>query len=701
MAVLQTLRNKAGLIVSIVIGLALLAFILGDMLRSGRSLMRGNADEIAEINGNSIRYNDYNAMVEQLTENYKRNTQKTALTEAETDEIRQQAWETLVKDNVMNKAYEQIGIDVTPDEVFEMVQGKFVSPLVKKNFTNPNTGIFDRSMVIRFLKTMDQDPTGNAKISWLSFEKVLIENRKLSKFFNLISKGYYVPKAIAQKLADNANNKANIQYVSEPYALINDSSITVSDDEIEKFYNEHQKLFIQQQETRDLEYVIFNIIPSQEDSTLALKWTQDIVTDFKMTNDDVSFVNLNSDVPFDRKWYKKGVLPERLDTFAFNADTNSIYGPYLENGAYKLVKISKREMLPDSLKARHILIQPSEKLPYPEARKLADSLKTLLQNGADFAQLAHQYSADKKSLEKDGDLGWFALGQMVPSFEDSVLAAKVGDIITATSQFGIHIIEVEGRSEDSLKVQLATLVRNIEPTSTTRQFYYSIASKFAGENNTAEKFDAACIKENLTKRFANNLKPMDKTIAGLDHPREIVKWAFNTEEAGSISNAFELDTKFVVAKLATIHPKGIAPIDDVKKDIEVVLKRRNKGKKLAEKLNKLDKSSLSKLALQLKKDVNEANSIAFTSFVLPSAGVEPQVIAAATTLKPQTISEPIIGNNAVFVIQVTKNYTDNAETIVSEQQKLEQDISYRVNYQQAYDAMKKAANIKDERIKFF
>jgi len=700
MAILQGIRNKAGLLVSIVIGLALFAFIMGDLMRSGRSLLRGDVNEIAEIGGNSVSYKEYYALVEQLTDNYKRNTNKSGLDEETTEQIREQAWETLVKNYVMQEAYESLGIDVSPEEVFDMVQGQNIDKQVMQIpiFKNKQTGQFDRALVIRFLKSLDQDPSGNARVSWLAFEKVLIENRKLTKFFNLIKKGYYVPKVIAKEMQQNDNKKVNFNYVVKNYASISDSTITVSDEAIKKYYNDHINTY-DREESRDINYITFDIIPSEQDNEMAKKWINDIIVDFKNAKDDKTFIDINSDQPFDDKWYKQGELPAKIDSFMFASDTGAIYGPYFEDNAYKLSKLSAIALLPDSAKARHILIQPSEDLPYPKARALADSIKNLLKNGADFVSLARQYSADKNSLAKDGDLGWFKSGDMVKEFEDSVFMAKKGDIITTTSQFGIHVVEVEDKGPETKKVQVATIVRNVEPSDATRQVYYAKASRFAGENNTSEKFNAAIDKEGMTKRIASNLKKMDKTIAGLESPREVIKWAY-TAEKGDISPVFELGDKFVVAELTKVVEKGPAPLEDVENEIKVAVVKEIKGQKLIEKFTQANAKTLEEYSSKLNLPLQNAENVVFSAYTIPGAGIEPEVIATATTIQPNIMSQPIAGNNGVFVLQVISTDTVGTATIESEQMKLSRDVIYRVDYQ-AYDALKKAANINDERSKFF
>jgi peptidyl-prolyl cis-trans isomerase D len=356
-------------------------------------------------------------------------------------------------------------------------------------------------------------------------------------------------------------------------------------------------------------------------------------------------------------------------------------------------------MLPDSVKARHILIQPSEKLPFPKARILADSIKHLLENGADFVTLAHQYSADKNSLAKDGDLGWYKQGHMIKEFEDSTFIANKGDIVTATTKFGIHIIEIEDKGQEVKKVKVATIVRNVEPTDATRQVYYAKASRFAGENNTADKFDAAVEKESLTKRIASNLKKMDKDIAGLENPREMIKWAYSAE-LGDVSPVFELGNKFVVAKLTKIVEKGPAPLEDVTNEIKVAVTKEIKGQKLSDKLLQVNAKSLEDYSNKLNLPLQNAEKVVFSAYTIPGVGIEPEVIATATTVKPNVMTKPVAGNNGVFILKVINTDTVGTITIESEQMKMKQDIGYRIDYQ-VYNALMKAANINDERSKFF
>ncbi len=704
MATLQNIRNRAGVLVAVIIALALFAFILGDMLKSGRSLFADSKNEIAQVAGKSIPVQLYQQNVKEATDNYKRNTNKSSVDEETSEKIRQETWDQLIKKYVMKKEYSEIGLSLSSDELFDMVQGNNIIPQIKQIpiFKNKTTGQFDRSLVIEFLKNIDRDPSGRARQSWLSFEKVISQNRLDSKYNSLIKNGLFVTDQEAQEEAQERNYKADFDYILLSYNSVKDNSINITYDDLSKYYEEHKNNF-KQKASRDIEYVTFDVVPSKKDKQLAQKWINDIYTDFKNTDDDAQFVNLNGDSHFNDKFFKEKELPAKIDSFAFNSKVGAVYGPYLENGSYKIAKLSRIAYLPDSVKARHILIAPDKKTgDLKKAEALVDSLKNLIKHGKKFADLAKKYSQDKGSSEKGGDLGWFKENTMVKAFNDSCFFAKKGDLVTVKTKYGIHLIEILNQSKKHKKVQVAILDRKIEPSSETYQRIYSQASKFAGINNTQEKFEKAIVKQNLTKKIANNLRKNDKKISGLDTPRELVRWTFKAEK-GNVSSIFEFGNKFVVAALTDVKKDGYAPISQIKDELTIDVKRNKKAEKLIEKINKLIKGNITinDLAKGLNTEVKSSKGVNFTSFGVPGLGIEPNLNAAATTLQKDQLSKPIKGNNGVYVIEVAsinkpkKNLNINEEKIF-----LTRNLQTQVGYQ-SYNALKERANIKDNRSKFY
>ncbi len=702
MATLEKIRNRAGVLVATVIGLALLAFILGDLFSSGRSLFSSQQYEIANIAGKSIPVQAYQSKVDQLAEIYKMNTKQSALDEQTMDGIREQTWQQMVQENVMGEEYKKTGIGVSSEEVYDLVTGKNPHPIIRQMFTNPQTGELNRSAILQFLKTMDQDQTGEQKAFWLYLENEIIRERKMTKFTNLVKQGLYVTSLETKDKYYEDNKKVDFEFLVRRYNVIPDSAVKYSESDLKSYYDAHENDY-KQTASRDIDYVAFEIKPSESDYQDAEKYIEDLKKDFINTEDNEQFVNLNSDVPFNPMHFKKEDLSPLIADSIFDAPVGTVVGPYFEDEAYKLAKLNAIAYLPDSVKARHILLQPVSQNPQAiaQTKALADSLMTLLANGADFAKLAMQYSKDG-SAQQGGDLGWFKEGQMVKEFNDAAFSAEVGKVQQVNTQYGIHLLEVTAKSQPVKKVQLALVQRLVEPSSQTYQDYYSKASKFAGLNNTEEKFENAVKEEGLNKRIANNILENDKQIPGLESPRELIRWVYNADE-GDVSSVFELGNKFVIAHVTAVREDGIAPLEQVKNDVELNVIKEKKAEELSSGLaaQVKENKSLEEIAQGYSSDVQQASNISFSSFSVPGAGIEPKVIATATNIQADKISDPVDGNNGVYILKVTSiNEPAQTDDYTMQRIALERANTSRAGYE-AFNALKKLADIEDYRSKFY
>ncbi len=702
MATLQTIRNRAGVLVAIIIGLSLLAFILNDLIYSNKLFNRGTSTDVAEINGETISIKVYESLVNELTENYLRNTQKESVPdESISQQIRDQAWDILVTNYVLANKLPELGIAVHPDELQDMVVGSNIDPQILQIpvFKNQQTGQFDPNLVRQFIANMDKDPTGNARLSWVAFEKELEHQKLLTKYYTAVKKGMYITSTEAKQFAEESSTLSDIQMVVKRYSEISDSAITVTDDEIKKYYNEHQYLF-EQEESRDIDYVVFDVTPSPADLKALQEKLQSIRDQFATADSVEDFVNQNSDVPYTGNYFAKGELSPTIDSIIFASKPGFIYGPYIEGNNYFIAKLIEFKDLPDSVHARHILISPNEKRTKEQAKQLADSLKKLLDKGADFASLVTQYSDDKGSLNDTGDLKWFKQNVMVKPFEKATFGAKKGEYVMAETQFGYHIIQVLDKSKDVKKAQVAFIQWKIEPSSNTYQTIQNRVYQFAGANNTLEKFNKAVAAQGLEKRVANGLKTTDHNIAGIDNAREIIRWVYKSKK-GDVSSPFELPDKFVVAALTEVREKGYAPIEQIKDQLTTLVKKEKKARQFMDAFKANEKlGNLQAISGKMNAPVMDAQSISFTSFSLPGVGIEPNVIAAAATLPKGTLSKPIKGNNGVFMIYITNKNTRPSGDFKQMQLQLAYDIQTRVDYQ-AFDALKKLANIVDNRIQFY
>lgn len=701
MATLEKIRNRAGIGVTIFIGLALGAFVLGDAVQSGSSIMRGNEQVVAEIAGKSVDFKEFQQKIDELSNIYKLNSGSTTLDQKTTEQIREQTWMGLVRNMTMKEIYDNLGIAITSNELFDLVQGENPHAIIQSLFRDQKTGTINRPALIQFLKFQQTNTTGPEHNYWLFIENQIQEERSFTKYNNLLIKGVYTTNDEAKLSLEGKNKKVNIEYVSKPYSSVSDSSIKVTQAEVEKYYNANKEKY-KQEANRDIEYLLFPVVASKGDEDKVIKWINDIKTEFAAVEDPAAYVNVNSDKQFDASFFKKADLPANLAEFAFSGKQGDIFGPYKEGQSWNICKIQKFEELPDSVNARHILIRVATQADADKAKSTADSLKRVISLGGDFAELARRYSTDEGSAIKGGDLGWFKRGAMVKPFDEAAFFGKVNDLQVVSTQFGFHVIQVLKRGNTALNVQLATIVRNIEPSSQTYQQIYSQASKFAAENRDLKAFRASVTAQGLNKRLANVFEA-DKEIAGLENSRLLVRAAFKTDAGKPVLSSegtpiFELGNQFVIAMLSTIQEKGYSSLNTNKPTIELAIRKEKKAEQL--KAQMAGKTDLASLASSLGTTVGQATDINFESYSIPGLGVEPAIAGAASALENGAVSKPVAGSNGVYVIKATSVNKGIDSDIANEKYQNKMAMGYRVSVQ-AFDALRENAEIVDKRAKFY
>jgi peptidyl-prolyl cis-trans isomerase D len=706
MATLQKIRNRAGLLISIIIGLALLAFVLNDLFsgRSKPSLFSNSQYEIAEISGKSIPQKDYLQKVENMASVYRFTLGRNNLNEAFMDNIRADVWDKMVQDFVMEKQYKELGLAVSSDELFDKFQGSNPHPLVRQFFSDRETGQLNRSQLFRFLQETQDDEYVEEKRFRIYLENEIQRYTIFLKYNNLLSKGLNTTTLEAERMANESNRTVNFDYIAQGFAMVPDSVIVIKERDIEDYYKKHITDF-EQEASRDIRYIYFEVIPSDDDYKAAEEEINEIKPRFVEAKDVRQFVEYSSDLPYDDMNYSYDSLPEILRDSLFNAEIGTVCGPYFEDGAYKLAKLAEINYLPDSVKTRQIFLPRSQRNAV-RVLELADSLRNLIvEKKADFAELAMANSADG-SAKEGGDMGWFTESEMVylKSLSDSCFFGHKGDIKMITTPYGYHIIEILEQSPRVKKVQIGIVIKVVRVSEDTDRGYYMMASEFAGKNNTYEKFNAAVEEQNLMPYFAKNLGPLEKNITGLDSPRVLIKWAFDNDER-SVSRVFRLGDKLVIAAIDKVRLEGYAPLEDVSAGIEIEVKKEKKDEYIINSISgkMKDVRSLEELAGILNTGVQTATNIRFTSRSIGAAGIEPVVIATAQTLDAGVLSDPVAGNNGVYIISVTDineapepSYAD----LRREKQFMERNYITRVYYS-AYEVLKEMAKIKDLRSKFF
>jgi peptidyl-prolyl cis-trans isomerase D len=707
MATLQKIRNR-GVFIGIIIGGALLAFIAGDALKSGGSLLANSRNEMAEIAGESINIRDFQNRFNHSLEVNKLMSGQNSIPSEQIERLREQVWQQMVQEFVMNREYDELGISISSEELFDMVQGRNIDPTIRQLFQNEN-GLVDKDQVVATLKQLIAAPNGTPqKAYWLNIEEAIITQRTLAKYNTLVQKGLYMPNSLVKDMATKGSKKVDFNYVVKSYNLISDSTITVTESEIRDYYSKHEDLF-KQTESRKIDYVSFDVEPSTEDYKATEKWVIDLKDDFTTENNNIQFVELNGDNDFNAYFFKQNELtnPE-VNAFAFTANKGDVFGPYFENEMYKMAKLNEVKMLPDSVKARHILITPING-DFKSAEAKADSLKAILAKGGQFAKLAKDNSSDQGSAVNGGDLGWFTQGKMVQPFNDAAFSSKKNEVKVVLTQFGAHVIQVTNMSKAVKKVQMAIVDRKVEASQKTIQLAYAKARTFAGNNLDAASFSTAITAEKLSRRTAN-LKRETKLIPGLENSRDLVRAAYNTDDMESVllnndnSAVFEFGNKFVVAILSDIKEEGIASIQDKVSEIKRAVRKDKKAELIIAEMakNSVGAQSLLSVAQKENLEVKNATGISFQSFQIPGAGIEPTVISTAAMLEKGTISSPIEGNQGVYMLVVTNENSDEVSdiTVKAFKTRLEQGYQYRTNYQ-AFQALKDNANVVDKRYKFY
>lgn len=690
MAVIGKIREKSALLM-IIIGVAMLAFILGDLFQSGQSFFGGD-NSVGEIGGDNISAIDFNNQYEIAISRWEMQN-KSAATEEIRESLLEQVWNDIVREKVVVSQINELGIAVSPQELFDMIQGNDPHPQVKQAFSNPQTGEFNPAQVLQFLKSLETMPVEN-KNQWLLFEDGIQKERVSSKYFNLIKKGFYAPTAFAKRTQQEQEEKRSISFVAKRYNLVADSTISVTEEEKLAYYKEHKNEY-KQDASRTIEYVKFDVTPSTVDIEETKKWITDAAVEFKSSTNDSAYVMFNSDVPFDANFYSKNNMPYVADSNFFSSEVGTTVGPFEEGNALVVAKLTGVKMVPDSVKARHILLKSTEPGDSTAYFKL-DSIKNVIQKGGKFDEIAKTTSEDVGSAIEGGDLGWFKEGQMVPEFNDACFNGKKGDLTIVKTQFGFHLIEITAQGDKVKKVQVGKIYRNIEPSNATFDEIFAKASTFYSTNNSSESFTKATESGEVFKLVAD-VKASDKTIAGLDSPRELIRWAFKGEK-GEISAPFQFGQSFVVAHLAEIREEGIAPIEQVEIQVELGAKKKKKAEMFINEMKGF--TNLQELASKIGGTVETANDVAFANYSVPVMGQEPRIIGMIPTLKKGQMSIPLEGQTGVFVVLVNEVTSAPAVTDYSSY-KIQLEQMYGNNANRAYEALQNKFGVTDERYKFY
>ncbi|MFO7867959.1 MAG: peptidylprolyl isomerase [Bacteroidales bacterium] len=706
MSTIQKLRSKTGL-VTIFIGVALLAFVVTGLDPQMFSSITGNDNVIAEINGEKYTYESYY----QVLQKSQANSEEDA-SEIQKQDVYPQAWNTFVARHVYDDLYKEIGlgihnpwlniIGISQSEFEDIMIGENIAPEVRNAeiFKNPETNKFDKEVLINTLSNLEQIKNEYPEFyqQWLNFETGMHQKILENKLNTLISKSFYPSNLEIDMQVEEKSENVDFESVGINYTTISDSLVSVSESEISDYYDNHNhEEKFQQEESVTIEYIVFDIKPTQNDIQNTKQYVTDLRNGFINASNLKSFLNVNSDIKFQPKYYKKGELPEKIDEFAFSHQEDSATDVYFESNMYKIAKISDIGYAADSARVRHILLQGDT------AMTVADSLKTLLEEeNADFTELVRTHSTDSASIPNGGVYDWFKEGQMAQSFQDSSFFGEVGNYYIAPSQFGVHVIEILDQGPKSKQVQVQYLAREVTYSSETRQEAYKEAVYFASENETYEDFNQSIIDNpEISKRTAEKVTPNQRYIQGLTNSRDLIKWAHETkDDAGKISDIFTCGDAFVIGVVTDVYEEGEKPLEVVEDEIIATLRKEKKTEYVAEKIAALpETATLQDIAQEFNQKPISVSNVTFSHQTAEKLGREPKVIAKAAVMDPGQISEPIEGNRGVFIISVTNK---NLNASVKPEREKQMLISTRrmTIINSLFEYLKEKAEIEDYRIKF-
>ncbi len=710
MALIGTLRNKMTKWVVGFVAIAISAFVLNDLFGNGPRSVFGNENTVGEIGGSTITLEEYQAAIQERENNYILNFGRQP-GDRERPLLQQQAWELLIAKRAIKPQFEKVGVQVTTDEVWDMIQGKNIDENVKSSFLD-SAGNFDRSRLLQYINQFNIpapiDPQAaagfnEAKYRWTTFQQDLGLGRERIKYENLIVKTNYVTEAEAERDYHTQNDVAEVKYLYVPYFVVSDSSIKVSDSDLKDYYNRNKEKYKAEQ-TRSLSYVSFPIEASSADSTEIKLELEKIANDFKTVTEDSLFAAANTEGNEPLTRYTASTLP------AFLADKSqltigNVIGPVLDGGSYKVVKIVKSGL--DTIgtaRASHILFKwddetdAAKKIAKEKARKVLAEIK----GGASFAAKAREFGTDA-SASQGGDLGSFSSGGMVKEFEKPVFAAKKTGLLSdvVETQYGYHIIDVT-ELVDYTSYTVATIELEIAPSDETQNEAYLKAQNFAIDLSGLDDFTARAKEENLMVMTANDLKTADRRINNLGEARSLVTWLFRDAKIGKVSDVFPLDTDYVVAIMTDETEEGIRSFNDVKDEISPAVRNEVKGKQIIEKL-KGKTGSFDELAKLFGTDaiIGSSSDLKLNSNTLPSVGLDPVAVGKIFSLENGKRSEPFAGENGVLVAELQNKTIAPA---VGDYSVFRNQLLQGLNGKSAYaisEALKAGANIEDKRYKFF
>ena len=698
---ISKIRKNSWLLI-VLIGLGLGGFIIMDMTSGQQSVFGSSQFTVGEIDGQKLDWNQFNRVEQVLYGN----------SGGEVFSRRKQLWDYFVEEAIVQDEAEALGLGVSKSELIDLQFGANPSPVIRQRFTDPNTRQVNFQQLNQIKTAIENGTFSDPQMRafWAHQEKEIIKERLQSKLNAMVTKAIYTPTWMAEMGHQDQNVSLDMAYVKIPFDEIDNTEITLSDEDYSNYLEQNKARYRQDEETRKLEYTVFDVLPSVTDSAKLREKVVSLIPDFEAAENDSAFVERNYGSINGFYLSKEELSPMVADT-ALSIPVGSVYGPYVEQGSYKAMKVLARESMADSADTRHILISADTPQKFAAAEKTIDSLENLLLTGvATFDSLAVKFSQDPGSASKGGKYENVTPNQFVPQYNEVLfVTGQVGQLYKVRSDFGWHLIEVLSRSANKTeRVKVAFIEERIVPSEDTQNDVYERALAFVGKNRTLEEMAQSDETEGLEVETSGSLKKNDFTVGTLgvgQASRDIVRWAFNANK-GEVSPeiyAFQdqvdyYTNKYVVAGLKSVQGAGLPSVDNIKDEIEQLVINEKKGEMISQ---RIQGDNLDAIAGNFSTQVDTARNVIFNASFLPNLGSEPKVIGKAFTMEEGQVSKPVIGKSGVFVIKVIRKPQAGQATNIPQ---LRRSIAAPVRSQvpgQLIQAMKKNADIEDNRSRFY
>jgi peptidyl-prolyl cis-trans isomerase D len=687
------------------VGLALGLFVVSDALNTNYRIFGGPSTDVGVINGDRISIKQFEEKLESTIEQYKKRSPNTPIDDNLRGQIREQIWNQYINDHLMSKEFADLGIEVSNEELEDMLFGNNIHPQIKQAFTDPKTGMFDKNAVVRYIRQLDEATDESVKKQWKDFEDYLVIETMTRKYTNLLKKGVYFTKVDAANANDARNKSYEINFVGLAYSSIADSTIKPEESDLKAWFRKNSEKYKERENSRKVDFVVWDFAPTAEDSAVIRKWAYDQVEQFRSAKNDTVYVDANSDTKFDTTARPRTAYPEEVADQLFRDSVGTVVGPIFKDGKYKLFKIAgiKQDTI-YYMHASHILFKvdgPTQQDTL-NSKKKAEEVLAKIRKGESFAAMASQYGTDG-TKDRGGDLGWFAEGQMVKEFNDAVKAHQKGDMYIVKTQFGYHIVKVTDDKTRKL-VCAGVLERTVEPSESTLNKAYNEASQFAAATTNEEEFDKNVQERKLEKRTADFVKEQDAYLPGLSDAREVVRWAFNAKK-GDVSEVYTIsNNKYAIACVRLIREKNKATFESAKDRVTADYIKDKKGEQLTEKMKTSAEgaTTLEAVSKKLNQPINPVPSFTFENPSVPYTGFDPTfggVVAGTTALNKLVM--PVKGDAGVYAFVTTK--ITNAPEIKDYtplKNELANGLQSRLEYGYM-DVLKEMKGVEDNRYRFY